>query len=89
LIKDPTFRINGFWLVIDENGKVKNIEKYIKHSEEIDEYVISVLKEYNWSKSMIKKHRKDPNEIYVEARTSFILKNQSQFGIIPVQLSED
>jgi hypothetical protein len=82
LKKDSTFRINSFWIVIDKEGNVKNIERYIKHSDEIDSIVIKTLKNYKWSKPMIKKHKNDENEIYVEARTIFVLKNEKEFDIL-------
>ncbi|MBS4039089.1 MAG: hypothetical protein KGZ81_00665 [Flavobacteriales bacterium] len=77
--KDSTFRINSFWIVIDKDGNIKDIERYIKHSDEIDSFVIKNLKNYKWTKPMIKIHKNDENEVYVEARTIFVLKNEKEF----------
>jgi hypothetical protein len=72
LKKDPKFRINSFWIVIDKYGKAKQVENYIKHSIEIDNYVKKFIANYKWEPGMIRKNSEEKNEI-VEVRTKFIL----------------
>jgi hypothetical protein len=86
LKKDSTFRINGFWLVIDKNGKIKKIENYIKHSDEIDKYVKDFLNNYKWELGRLRKSKNDYEN--VEIRTEFILKHyeEHQFPQLPAIL---
>jgi hypothetical protein len=77
LKKDSTFRINGFWLVIDKYGKTKKIESYIKHSDEIDNYVKKFLINYKWKPGRLRKSKDDFEN--VEIRTEFILIHYEEY----------
>src|SRR5699024_7365144 len=43
LIIDSAFIASGFWIIVDENGKVSDIESYIRHSKEVESIISEKL----------------------------------------------
>jgi hypothetical protein len=55
---DSTFVQSSFWIVIDSNGHVMKIERYIKHSSDVDNLIIQSLKKSIWNPAILKKEKK-------------------------------
>lgn len=54
---DSTFSQSSFWIVVDSTGSISKIERYVKHSNKVDNLIIESLKKTKWKPSILKKEK--------------------------------
>ena len=66
---DKNYKSSSFWIVINKKGRIESIERYKKHSNEVDSYIESKLKNTIWFPSLNKR-----DSTFVKSRIKFLLK---------------